>query len=200
MYLSVGSALVGLFALFSTASAVSTPVNNANVTSTFSTSITGTRTSAPLPNPLEKRGPGPSNLACYNLQKGCKNKEIREEDVTLYARDICNQKGFKGVVVGPDWEGVAGSRVNPYWPTYHIKIEWKPGCTVPGKGTMKIDQPAPGVTCHDLAFNTWKNCKHNAGRGGKIDFGCLEYHYNTINGDKNGPDHCHDVPFGNYTG
>lgn len=207
MYPSLGPALAGLLAVFSSASALNTPANHVNVTrasanvsSTFSTSIAGTRTIAPLPNPLEKRGPGPSNLACYNQQSGCKNKDIYEADVVQYAEDICGGKSFKGQLVGPDWEGAVGWRRNPHWISYNVKVEWKPGCTMPGEGTMRVDEPGMGVACHDLIYNTWKNCKHNGGRGGKIDFGCLEYHYNLINGDEAGTDHCHDIPFGNYTG
>ncbi|POS79593.1 hypothetical protein DHEL01_v202016 [Diaporthe helianthi] len=224
MHLSLGQALAGLLAAFSTASALSTPpVNNTNVNNTniiynnvsiadvsitnvsttlvtSITSITSTGTSAPLPNPLEKRSPTPSNLACYNQQKGCKNKVVYEEEANKYAADICNGKRFKGVFAKPGWEGTAGWRRNPSWISYNVKVEWKTGCKMPCNGGMKIDSPVPGVSCHDLVHTTWKNCKGNGGRGGKIEIGCLEYHYNTINGDEAGVDHCHDVPFGNYTG
>lgn len=44
---------------------------------------------------------------------------------------------------------------------------------------------------------TWANCKGNGGRGGKIDYGCLTYHYKIINGNEAGHGYYVNVPFDN---
>ncbi|KAG8157818.1 hypothetical protein KVR01_012480 [Diaporthe batatas] len=205
MHISFGQQLVGLLAVFSTASALSTTVADAditgastNVSSTFSTSVTGTRTSTPLPNPLEKRAPSPSNLACYNIQKNCKNNEVYEGVMASMADGMCQNRDIKEVVAGPDFRGVGVLAKNKYWLSYNVKILWKSGCTMP-EGTMRIDEPGYKVSCAHLVKSTWNDC-NNGGRGGSIDYGCLQYHFNIINGEEAGNGYCRDIPFGNYTG
>lgn len=192
MHISPSQALLGLLGTC-IPSALGTPVDSTNITSaTTTTPVLEERS-------LAAWSPSPSNLKCYNQMKGCKNKDIHLEKARQYGEEICGSKRFKGVVAKPGWEGTFGYLRNQFWVSYNVKVEWKEGCTAPGDGTMKVDYPGHGIECFDLIWTTWKNCKRNGGRGGSVDYGCLTYHYNVINGKEAGDGYCVDVPFGNWT-
>lgn len=77
--------------------------------------------------------------------------------------------------------------------------QWIYGCKLHGgDGTQDVVNPGHGITCFDLLFQTWINC-NNGGRGGTIEFGCLKYYYNIINGDQAGPGYCVNLPYDNST-
>lgn len=180
MHLSPSQALLGLVATL-VPSALGAP---ANITT---------------PTLVERSAiPAPSNLACYNKMEGCKYKDVYMEKAREYGVSMCNKQ--KGVWAAPGWPGEVEWLRNPFWVSYNMKVEWKEGCTAPGDGTVDVFNPGPGVDCFDVLWMTWANCKGNGGRGGSIDFGCLTYHYNVINGNEIGHGYCVDIPFGNSTG
>lgn len=117
------------------------------------------------------------------------------ENAKLYGADMCKKQ--KGVIGQPGWPATVANLRSDYWVSYHMKGEWKEGCTAPGDGTMDVFSPGPGVGCLDVPWMTWANCKGNGGRGGKIDYGCLTYHYNTINGNESGHGYYVNIPFDN---
>lgn len=190
MHFLTSQALLGLLATL-IPSALGTPIDGTNITSTTSPSLVDRSELA--------WSPSPSNLGCYALMKGCKHKDVHLEAARKTGEEICNTPSFKKAIAKPGWQPIAGWSRNPYWVSYNIKVEWKEGCTAPGDGTMSVANPAPGVDCFDVVWTTWKNCNGNGGRGGKVDFGCLTYHYNPINGKEAGDGYCVNIPFDNYT-
>lgn len=202
MHFSPSQALLGLLAAL-IPSALGAPANGTNGTyssiynansnnSTNSTSGTSPSLAARAEAALVA---SPSNLACYKKMPGCKYKDVYMDKAKTYGTQMCNKQ--KGVIAKPGWEGAVAWVRNAYWVSYNMKVEWKEGCTAPGDGTMDVSNPAPGVDCFDVLWPTWINCKGNGGRGGKVDFGCLTYHYNIINGNEVGHGWCVNVPFDN---
>ncbi|KAI3392032.1 hypothetical protein diail_6328 [Diaporthe ilicicola] len=196
MYVSPSKALIGLLVTF-IPSALGAPANGVN--NTGIAEFTSTDTS---PNLVDRsalaQAASPANLACYQKMKGCKYKDVNQEAAKGSAAGMCAMQAKKKTIAKPGWPGVSEWIRNQYWISYNMKIEWKEGCVAPGDGTMDVVNPGHGVSCRDILLMTWKNC-NNGGRGGKLDYGCLTYHYNVINGDRAGPDYCINLPFDNST-
>lgn len=195
MHFSPSQALLGLAATL-VPCALGAPANSTNAThNIYNTNSTANYT---IPSLVTRSQiPSPSNLACYAKMEGCKYKDVYMEKARQYGTEMCNTK--KKEVAKAGWPGTVAYLRNPFWVSYNIKVEWKEGCTAPGDGTMDVFNPGPGVDCFDMVWMTWANCKGNGGRGGKIDFGCLTYHYNIINGNEAGHGYCVNIPFDNST-
>jgi hypothetical protein len=200
MHISLGQALVGLLATCVPA-ALATPVEIYDSSDFNNTTIPTATTASPI---LDERSlaawpASPSNLKCYNQMKGCKNKDVHLEKAREYGENVCDHKRFRNLKAKPGWLGEYGYVRNRFWLSYNVKVEWKEGCTAPGDGTQDVRNPGHGVECFDLIWTAWKNCKGNGGRGGSVEFGCLTYHFNVINGKEVGDGYCVDIPFGNWT-
>lgn len=196
MHFSPSQALVGLLATL-IPSALGAPADSTNGTHNIYTTNSTTNDTTPslVARTSAAQIAGPSNLACYAKMEGCKYKDVYMEKAKQYGAQMCDQR--KGVVAKPGWPGTVAWLRNHFWVSYNMKVEWKEGCTAPGDGTMDVFNPGPGVDCFDVLWMTWANCKNNGGRGGRIDYGCLTYHYNIINGNEAGHGYCVNIPFDN---
>lgn len=200
MHFSPDQALLGLLAA-AIPSALAAPATGANdiysIYGANSTNTTSDATPSLVARTSAAQMASPSNLACYSKMRDCKYKDVYMDKAKQHGGEMCAKQ--KGKIGKPGWEGTVAWTRNQYWVSYNMKVEWKEGCVAPGDGTMDVSNPGPGVECLDVLWQTWANCKGNGGRGGKIDYGCLTYHYNIINGNEAGHGFCVNLPFDNST-
>lgn len=195
MHFSPSQALLGLCATL-IPSALGAPANSTH--GIYSTNSTTEITPTLVDRSSLAAVPRASNLACYKQKQGCKYKDVYDYLAKQHGEELCKSKNMKYVIAKPGWPGTVAFTRNPFWVSYNMMVEWKEGCTAPGDGTMDVGNPGPGISCLDVVWQTWANC-NNGGRGGKIDFGCLTYHYNIINGNEAGHGYCVNLPFDNST-
>lgn len=194
MHFSPSQALLGLFATLDASALGAPPADGTH--NTYGTNSTTNITPSLVTRSSAAQVAYLSNLACYAPMQGCKYRHVYKENAKQAVTDMCKKQ--KGVVGRPGWPGTEAHLRIDYWMSFNMKVEWKEGCTAPGDGTMDVFNPGPelGLGCSDVLWITWPTCD-NGGRGGKIDYGCLTYHYNVINGDHAGRGYCVNRPFDN---
>ena len=79
----------------------------------------------------------------------------------------------------PSWEGLEDSSkdfmkdIGWYW-----KVVWKAGCQDADESSRNLAQPIDGFSCKDAMRMAFDGCTGNKGRGGMVEVGCIEYHFN----------------------
>lgn len=81
----------------------------------------------------------------------------------------------------PAWEGIEDSSqdfmkdIGWYW-----KVLWKDGCHDADASNRNLGQPISDFSCKDAMKMAFDGCTGNAGRGGMVEVGCVEYHFNPV--------------------
>ncbi|KAI9682141.1 MAG: hypothetical protein M1817_000195 [Caeruleum heppii] len=162
---------------------------------------------APAPDPTEtKKEETPlttlepskptAPTSCYGSGVSCKFYDVSADTAHSVTDKFCDDHAsMEGKREG--WEAVQDSRNNfGEGNSYNFKVLWKPNCVSTTGETMNLGQPIPEYSCKQAMRDSFDKC-NNGGRGGRVEVGCMEYYFHTVNQETFRPNgYCSDRPFG----